>query len=148
MHFSVRSLLQRFENLNAEVFRPFLMSVNKPTIEEHIKYIGNPCMWGTQVEILAAATYYKLQVYYVCESNNGSAGRMFKWNVIKPLSADVRYPVLTDEDDHVIGRTGSTHVEIVNYCSHYDSIICIDTNTVPKFEPVLSGEVNTSVIEL
>lgn len=148
IHFSVRSLLQRFENLNADIFSPFLMAVNKPTMEEHIKYIGNPCTWGTHLEMLAVATYYKLPVYYVCEINNESMECMFKWNVIKPLCADLRYPVLTDDDDSVIGKTKSTHVEIVNYCSHYDSIVCNDTNTTPELEPILCGEVNTNVIEL
>lgn len=100
------------------------MSINKPTIEEHIKYIGTPCTWGTHIEILAAATYYKLPIYFVSRKNDES---VFKWNLIKPLRADhMNYPVLTDENEFLL-HTEATHFEMVHHCSHYNSIICTDT---------------------
>ena len=90
-HSFVRLLIQRFENLNKTKCSPFLMGVNEPTIEEHIKKIGLPHTWGTHIEILAIATLYEISVYVTRQSLSGS----YYWEEVKPLKADgVSYPVI------------------------------------------------------
>lgn len=132
-HSSVRLLLQRFENLNPSKFTPFLMSINKPTFEEHIRHIGTPQTWGTHIEVLAVATYYKFPVYFL---NKKRGEEVFKWNVIKPLCTDnMSYPFLVEEDGF-LASTEATHIEIVYYCSHYNSITCLDTDRASRLKPV------------
>ncbi len=57
--FEVRSLLVRFENLNASIFSPLLTTINAPDMNSHIKKLHQPGIWGTHVELLAAATYFR-----------------------------------------------------------------------------------------
>ena len=113
---SIGLLLQIFENLNKELFRGVLSSVNKPTIEEHIAHMGIPNTWGTQVELLAIATYYQVPVCtYVVDDAN------LRWEVIKPLSnaAHLYYPITMDGESY----TPHGHFEPLYYPnSHYDSI--------------------------
>ena len=108
--------------------------MNKPTFEEHIRYIGTPQTWGTHIEILAAATYYNFPVYFVNKKRGDN--NTFKWNAIKPLCAiDVSYPVLTEED-RFLANTEATHIEVLNYCSHCNSIVCLDTEKTSRLKPV------------
>lgn len=112
------------------------MSINKPTIEEHIKYIGTPCTWGTHIEILAAATYYKLPIYFVSRKNDES---VFKW---KPLRADhMNYPVLTDENEFLL------HTEAMKWCIIVPIIIQLSALT-QRIEPVVTSEEMNTVINL
>ena len=136
---SIRLLLQRFENLNKEIFREVLTSINKPTIEEHITHMGMPNTWGTQVDLFATATYYQVPVYtYVAEDTH------LRWEVFKPLSnADnVHYPITMDGKSF----TPHSHFELLYYPnSHYDSIVDYTTEkpstTEPQFQPSDDGSV-------
>ena len=38
-HSSIRLHIQRFENLNRDSFKEILTEVNKPTIDEHVRYV-------------------------------------------------------------------------------------------------------------
>ena len=141
----IRLLLQRFENLNKELFRGVLTSINKPTIEEHITHMGIPNTWGTHVELLATATYYQVPVYtYVVDDTN------LRWEVFKPLSSaiDLRYPITTGDGDSF---TPCGHIELLYYPnSHYDSIVDCTTEECSTTEPPLQHSPlgDSSVIEV
>ena len=59
-------LLLHFVNLNRLSFHPILTYDNPLSMEEHISTMLHPGMWGTHIEILAAATYYNVALYYSC----------------------------------------------------------------------------------
>ena len=63
-HLTVRSILMRVENLNKEVFEGKLTDLNEPSIREHVHKLLCPNTWGTHVEIMAAATYFQVLVYF------------------------------------------------------------------------------------
>ena len=65
-HMQVRFLLVHFENLNHLSFHPILTYNNPLSMEKHISAMLRPGMWGTHIEILAAATYYNVALYYSC----------------------------------------------------------------------------------
>ena len=138
----VRLLLQRFENLNKELFRGVFTSVNKPTIEEHVTHMGMPNTWGTHVELFATATYYQLQVYtYVVDDAN------LRWEVFKPLSdpKSLCYPVTADGESF----TPSSHFELLYYPnSHYDSIVDYTTEKPSTTQPQLKSSGDNSVIKV
>ena len=67
-HSTIRSVVSRMENLNKEIFSPYLISGwNKPTIVEQIFHVSTLGTWATHVEVLATASVLKCQfttVYY------------------------------------------------------------------------------------
>ena len=63
-HAEIQLLLERFENLNNNLFKELLTSVNTPTIEEHIQHIGLTYMWGTHVEIFAISTHLHIHLFH------------------------------------------------------------------------------------
>ena len=131
-HSSIRLLLQRFENLNKDLLRRVLTSINKPTIEQHITHMGIPSTWGTHVELFAIATYYQVPVHtYVAEDTDP------RWKVFKPLSTTkcLHYPITTGDDDSI---TPFGHTELLYYPnSHYDSIVDCTTGKCSTTEPPL-----------
>ena len=140
----IRLLLQRFQNLNKELFRGVLTSVNKSTIEEHITHMGKPNTWGTHVELFATATYYQVPVYtYVINDANQ------RWEIFKPLSnpKNLRYPVTVDGESFTTSL--SSHFELLYYPnSHYDSIVNYITEKPSTIPPQLQASGGNSVIKV
>ena len=62
-HFTLMNHIVRTINLNPTVFSNYLMPINKPTIEEHVKHMLRPCVWGTRLELKAAATLFQFPIY-------------------------------------------------------------------------------------
>ena len=136
-HSSIRLLLERFENLNKEVFSPFLMELNEKTIEAHIRKLGIPSVWGTHIEMLAFATYFKTPIF-VAQMVNSSG--IYNWKVVKPLSADLHYPFMpTDDPDYPdMSSINYTHIEIAYENAHFNSLVTLDgKRTVLVPEPQL-----------
>ena len=111
-HGFIRLLMQRFENLNSEIFSPFLMSINKPTIKDHIRHIGIPSTWGTHIEVLAVATYFKMPVYIACATRN-----LCIWQVVKPLQSKLSYPIFSQDDRDMPEMESINHFEIAHHVS-------------------------------
>lgn len=137
-HLSVRFLLERFENLNKGVFAKYLTPVNKPTIDEHIRHIGRPKSWGTHIELIAAATYFQVCVYY-CSQHPQS--KEFKWRCIQPLHprTQVHYPLIVEDPPAEI--TVPHHFELVHTGVHYDCVDLASTGTVSQVPPVETGQI-------
>ena len=54
----------KVENLNKEVFESKLTAVNVSSIRKYVHKLLTPNTWGTHVEIMAAATYFQVPVYF------------------------------------------------------------------------------------
>ena len=105
-HFTLRSMFIWLESLNRPVFTNYLLTVNEPDIDQHIKKMALPNVWGTHVEIIAAATFYQIPVYFTTKENNEH-----RWEVIKPIPAErIRMPRVMDclPDSH----NNLTHFEL------------------------------------
>ena len=74
------------------------MEINEKTIEAHIRKLGIPSAWGTQIEMLAFATYFKTPIFIAQKVN---ASGVHNWKIVKPLSADVSYPILPKDDPDI-----------------------------------------------
>ena len=133
-HFTVRNNLVWIISCNRAKFSKFLLPVNSPTIDEHIKIMSQPHIWGTHLEILAASTLLQIPVY-TCRTN----GLHHPWEVSRPIPAElVRFPRVVDETfkerDHI------DHIELLYHQeSHYDAIFCSRTGRPPTSEPQLTG---------
>ncbi len=129
--FEVRSLLVRFENLNASIFSPLLTTINAPDMNSHIKKLHRPGIWGTHVELLAAATYFQISIYIV-------KGNQCAWEVLHPLrpTSNLKYQLCPEIDTEAEDFHLPHHVELLhtNDC-HYDSLISISgqlSETLPR----------------
>ncbi len=68
-HFHLRSHIVRTMNLNEELFSEYLMPINKATISEQVKHMMRPGVWGTHLELKAAATLFQIPIY-CCTQNS------------------------------------------------------------------------------
>ena len=134
----VRSLLLRFENLNRLCFQPFLTSINPLSMEEHISAMLCPGTWGTHIEILAAATYYNVAVYYCCHS----AKKGHHWERCQPLQQPKHGFHYIDLSGSALEHIAPPHHFELAYTTncHYDSIISLTGNLCTDFPP-LSNEI-------
>ena len=130
------------ESLNRPVFTNYLLTVNEPDIDQHIKKMALPNVWGTHVEIIAAATFYQIPVYFTTKENNEH-----RWEVIKPIPAErIRMPRVMDclPDSH----NNLTHFELAYHTrSHYDSIVSLGSGRpCSSFPILLQKDIDTVVI--
>lgn len=81
-----------------------------------------PGVWGTHVEILAAATYFQIPVYILRAPSPSN----YKWEVINPLGHhhNFRYQLCPEIDIEADDFHRPDHIEILHSSnSHYDSIV-------------------------
>lgn len=125
-HYELRALLIRFENLNQAKFKGHLKS--KLTVLEHVMKLSVSNSWGTDLEILAAASYYQIPAFYCCKNN---ITREWVWNRIDPVapSSQLRYPLIVDNTFPIESKP--THFELVYWTNtHYDGIVSKITSRV------------------
>ena len=102
--FDVRSLLVRFESKNRSIFSSLLTSLNEPDINSHIRKMLAPGVWGTHVELVAAATYFQIPAY-ILKNNRCSWKFFFLWALNVSLNtsfAQKSMLKLTIFTDHII----------------------------------------------
>ena len=139
-HLDVRTLLVRFENLNQAVFERYLMPVNRPTFPEHIKYMLRHNNWGTHMELLAAACYYRVPVYYCCSTSRLGP----HWEAIQPLQQVFRYPDLAGSPLEDV--PGPSHFELqYDINSHFNSVVSSETGKVCESCPTINTQADQFV---
>ena len=78
-----------------------------------------PGIWGSHVELLAAATYFQVPIYILKENQ-------YVWEVLKPLGPpqNFKYQLLPEIDIEAEDFRLPHHIELLhsNNC-HYDSLI-------------------------
>ena len=89
--------------------------------------------WGTHIEIIAFATYFKSPVYIAQEYVGPDH---YTWQAIKPLQSVMRYPVIVDDVPPI---NKYTHFEISYENMHYNSVVDKDgMPTLLNNEPVIT----------
>ena len=63
-HLAIRKLLVKFEELNKDQFANYLTASDASNIDDHICSMVKPFVWGTQVELLAASSFFQVPLYY------------------------------------------------------------------------------------
>ena len=143
-HSTIRSVVSRMENLNKEIFSPYLISqLNKSTIEEQICHVSTPGTWATHIEVLATASVFEVPVFYCMQDSQEG----HKWRVVKPITRLVRFPELPDVDNS-INLLKPDHFELFYHeNSHYDVVLSAVNNKVCADHPMLTGS-ESAVIDL
>lgn len=134
-HQVVRELVCNFEKENASTFEVYLTPNQSQSIHEHVQLILKNNSWGTQVELIAAATYFQVPIYvyeYLPSSRSG------KWTCVKPINNRKHLNCTTvtsifDEQFNISSHFELYHTKDV----HYDCIVSKDTGSVPIIPPTL-----------
>ena len=70
-HLAIRKLLVKFEELNKDQFANYLTASDANNIDDHICSMVKSFVWGTQVELLAASSFFQVPLYYCQASHTG-----------------------------------------------------------------------------
>ena len=99
LHSKLRSDITQMINDNKHNFKPFL--IQELSIETHVRNMRKLGTWGTQVEIIAAATLYQVPIYV---ASRHVQGQRYCWRKYSPISV---YNLVSI-------NTGKTHVELIH----------------------------------
>ena len=121
-HLMVRNMLMEFELANADLFRPF---VTTQSLQDHIKAIKPNYAWGSNTEVLAAATLCQIPIYVACDTPPSGC-----WKVYKPLNKQS-----STISPFVIGR-GWLELCYTNN-SHFDAVQPMDNKKI-LLQPVIT----------
>ncbi len=134
--YAIRSILVRFENLNSNVFGKRMTKVNELTFKQHISKMLRPGAWATHLEVMAAASYFQLPVYF-CQDPPPPNRKTYCWQAFRPLGQPEAFRFPIQVDPLFEGISLPTHFEVLYHhdSQHYSSL---DGN-VPTVAPELSG---------
>ena len=111
--------------------------MNKATIAEYTKEMFRPQVWGTHVEMIAAATLFHAPIYY-CRKD--AHGKGYHWEVCHPLSTSAQRPLKLphlSEHDPLYSANHPTHFELLHKDMHYDCIVSSETKKLCQSPPKL-----------
>ena len=132
-HLFIRRMLVTFCTYNKELFQRFCHPI---PIKDHINGMRLDRIWGTDLEIHAAASLWQVKIY-VCQPNTCTSDSSYSWICFKPFPlAELVYP---DECQQLPRPPGVLHFELF-YASrcHYDVIIGAD-GYPPDYPPSMPG---------
>ena len=113
LHCDLRNKLVQVVRDNKNRFHHLIMQ--HTSIDQHIKQMRKIGTWGTQVEIFAMATLFKIPVY-VASQNQKSLN--YCWCKYNPIPLD-----RLSSTETLVGKKTATHVEIIHINqNHFDAI--------------------------
>lgn len=116
MHSTTRMLVTQFVATNRDRFKPIVMDGD---IESHVTKMQLLTVWGTQVELQAAASLYQVPVYVLTFSRTLNR---YTWYCYEPW--DVTKLNFSETDLQSTGTTDLDHVELLHLrACHFDCIL-------------------------
>lgn len=133
-HHQVRKLLIEVIALNSDIFSQYCTDYD---LNKHVARMKYETIWGTDVEIRAAASFLRLPVY-VCTQKSKSLE--YYWDCFTPLVT--KAPSTGDYFSNIWhSKPLPSHLEIChNHRCHYDVITELD-GSLPVTMPTLSSAV-------
>lgn len=110
----MRVLLTEFIDCNASYFRAHC---HPETVKEHVQRMRQPCVWGSDVEIIALAAILDVPVYVAIRKNP----QEYYWCVYSTTDKARDYWVYPSNCTAV--TTTLDHIEICHENSHYDVVV-------------------------
>ena len=93
-------------------------------------------MWGTHLELKAAATLFQLPIY-CCIQQSLQHEMPFSWNVVQPISLNLKLPHIIDEVAQE--REEISHIELFYHNGHYHAIVSLESGKMYTEAPRLTG---------
>ena len=130
-HQQIRQLLVEFVTVNSHVLAKYCFS---RSIEEHIVRMKYDTVFGTYLELRAAASYFQLPIY-VCTQRSGSL--KYYWDYIPPHPNIDRVPP-SKKFITCVPQVGHFEICHSNRC-HYDTIEMLDGSR-PSLPPLIQPD--------
>jgi len=125
MHVKTREDITHFIKQHKQKFQPYLTQGRN--IDRHLQNMAKDGTWGTQVELLGAATFYKVPIYIASTSQDHQE---FHWR---------KYTPLTNLTGATEARANKSHIELAHLDScHFDPIVPIDSNSHNSSQPTIT----------
>ena len=114
-HLHIRHCLVCSIAANARIFSPLVMQYSN--LDAHIKMMMQPCVWATQLETVALATYFQVPIYIFKESTG-------QWECHKPHS---NYQLSSKERVMTLSGAASElmRFELCHRLCHHDAVLPI-----------------------
>ena len=107
-HIKLRKVIAKFEQTEG-VFEKLHKTINRTPFLSHLQKIKKTCVWGTNVEVMATASLFQIDVYVATESHNPT------WLRYTPAtSAQTTSKLLSDISPHL--QPQKEWIEIVRAC--------------------------------
>ena len=103
-----------------------------------------PCVWGTHLELKAAATLFQYPIYVCTQQQQPHDDSLFSWSAVQPLS--LKLPHIIDEEAGL--KEDINHIELYHHNSHYDVVISLQIGKTAVDMPTLTGNDDNSVINI
>lgn len=122
-HHKVRMDIAKFEAENEHQFAALLIDpTGRQTIGQHIESINKPRVWASQIELQAAAEFYRIPLYLYSPTPDK---RGYHWLCYQPRTSS---PTVT-----------RSHIELAHPASiHFDLIVDAATMTPSQIPPQMS----------
>lgn len=115
----LRKAIATFESSEKLAFRGLHGTINRTEFDDHLRNIRKTAVWGTNLEIIAAATLYALDVYVATDSYKPGTAVWLKYT---PYARIKTLPQIPTGIPVLPGRSGQW-IEIVHVNSnHFDAV--------------------------
>ena len=138
-HLLLRKTIAHFEAANQAVFSSLHTAINQTEFTEHLKNMKMPYVWGTSVEIMAAASLFQLDFYVATDSYKPGVPTWLLYTP-KPLSVLSNRTVPNQLRDQ---KKGWVELAFVRQC-HFDNVKTLEGSQVTR--PELEGNHSQLVI--
>ena len=111
MHHKLRIDITQMIKDNKQQFKPFI--IGPVPIDRHIINMSKLGTWGTQVELIAASTLFRVPIYVAGKTTNSQT---YCWRKYSPIAVENVVPM----------GIGKSHIELIhlNEC-HFDPVILL-----------------------
>ena len=137
-HYLIRTRLLGFVYANSNIFMPHIQQRYQSQVEvrQYCLAMDASGVWGTELEILAAATMLQAPVYTYTQTNSKS----YQWLRYLPLSSahsvTCKYHDSVQRLVHMI-KPADYHLELFHFnSSHYDVIVADNEDSRLSFPPL------------
>ena len=118
LHDTMRRLLVKLVKMNTEIFRPYVFH---KTLEDHIDNMQHNRKWGTQVELIASASLFEMDVF-VFTDTYGSTCSEYRWMKYSPI--DPRKLTFPPADERPSDLDNINHMEFCHKLgAHFDCVV-------------------------
>ena len=135
-HIALRKTIAEFEASNTTTFQPLHIAINQTTLfPDHLQNIRKLSVWGTNLEILAAASLFQLDIYLATETYHLGVPTWLLYPPKPMFTLSKRE--LKDRLDDKVNVTGGW-IELLHVSnSHFDNIKPLPGHCYKLLRPTL-----------
>ena len=143
-HLLLRKAISDFEENNPVLFTGLSSAIIQVPLQEHLKRIKKPYVWGTTLEIFAAASLLQMDVYVATDSYRPGVATWLLVNPKPPFVLKSRQQIICQLST-LYTSTENSWIELTYVLGcHFDSIRCLHAN--PERPQLVKNEEQAGLI--